>query len=74
MKWTGYGPVQDISIQSKSRGGLQMDRKLLVVVFCAMAVLTAAASAAFGQEAQKAKPQLQIRHATKAARTLTLKR
>jgi hypothetical protein len=46
-----------------------VDRKLLVVVLCAMAALSAAASAAFGQEAQKAKPQLQIRHATKAART-----
>jgi len=46
-----------------------VDRKLLVVVFCAIAALSAAASAAFGQEAQKAKPQLQIRHAAKAART-----
>ena len=46
-----------------------MDRKLLVVAFCSMAALSAAASAAFGQQAQKVKPQLQIRHAIKSART-----
>lgn len=44
-----------------------MDRKLLVVVFCAMAALSAAASAAFGQEAKNAAPQLQARHAVKRA-------
>jgi len=45
-----------------------VDRKLLVVVFCAMAALSAAASAALGQEPQKATPRLQIQHATKSAR------
>ena len=45
-----------------------MDRKLLVVVFCAMAALSAGATAAFGQEEQTANPRLQIQHATKSAR------
>jgi hypothetical protein len=45
-----------------------VDRKLLVVVFCTLAALSAAASAAFGQEQQKAAPRLQVRHAIKAAR------
>jgi hypothetical protein len=57
--------MQVISIHSKSRGGLQVDRKLMIVAVCALAALSAAASAAFGQEQQKAKPQLRIQHATK---------
>jgi hypothetical protein len=52
----------------KLRGGLQVDRKLLVVAFCTVAALSAAASAAFGQEAKTAAPQLQARHAVKRAR------
>jgi hypothetical protein len=42
-----------------------VEHKLLVFVFCA--ILHACACAAFGQEEQKSNPQLQIRHATKAA-------
>ena len=43
-----------------------MDRKLIVVAVCALAALSAAASAAFGQEQKKAVPKLHIMHATKA--------
>jgi hypothetical protein len=47
-----------------------VDRKKLVqVVAFAVLVLSVAASAAFGQELQKTKPHLQIRHAIKSART-----
>lgn len=42
-----------------------MDRKLMVVALCGLAALSAAASAAFGQEAKKQAPGLQILHATK---------
>jgi hypothetical protein len=42
-----------------------VDRKLMVVALCGMAALSAAASAAFGQEAKKQVPALQILHATK---------
>lgn len=43
-----------------------MDRKLTVLAVCILAGLSAAASAAFGQEQQKA-PRLQIQHARKSA-------
>lgn len=42
-----------------------MDRKLMAVALCGLAALSAAASAAFGQEAKKQAPVLQILHATK---------
>jgi hypothetical protein len=42
-----------------------VDRKLMVVALCGLAALSAAASAAFGQEAKKQAPGLQILHATK---------
>lgn len=42
-----------------------MDRKLMVVALCGLAALSAAACAAFGQEAKKQVPGLQILHATK---------
>ena len=45
-----------------------MDRKLMVVALCGLAALSAAASAAFGQEAQKAAPRLNVLHAKKVAR------
>jgi hypothetical protein len=44
-----------------------VDRKLMVVAVCALVALSAAASAAFGQEQQKATPRLHIIHAKKAA-------
>ena len=53
-----------------------MDRKLMVVALCGLAALSAAASAAFGQEAKKQVPGLQILHATKgghAAEAETIK-
>ena len=47
-----------------------MNRKiLLAVVFCAVAGLSVAAPATFGQEQQKATPKLQVRHAIKPAKT-----
>ena len=48
-----------------------MDRKLIVVAVCASAALSAAASAAFGQEQKKAVPKLHIMHATKAVKAET---
>ena len=46
-----------------------MNRKiLLAVVFCAVAGLSVAANATFGQEQQQAKPKLQVRHAIKPAK------
>ncbi len=45
-----------------------MDRKLIVVAVCALAALSAAASAAFGQEQKKAVLKLHIMHATKAVK------
>ncbi|MGH9748241.1 MAG: hypothetical protein ACRD59_19265 [Candidatus Acidiferrales bacterium] len=48
-----------------------MDRKLIVVALCALASLSVAASAAFGQGQQKAVPKLHIIHATKAAKAET---
>jgi hypothetical protein len=53
-----------------------VDRKLMVVALCGLAALSAAASAAFGQEAKKQVPGLQILHATKgghAAEAETIK-
>jgi len=44
-----------------------VDRKLMVLAVCVLAALSAAASAAFGQEQKKAVPKLHIMHATKAA-------
>lgn len=56
-------------------GGSPANRKiLLTVVFCAVAGLCVAASAAFGQEQQQAKPKLQIRHAIKPAKTVDVER
>jgi hypothetical protein len=47
-----------------------VNRKIRVaVVFCAMAGLSVAASATFGQEQQHATPKLQVRHAIKPAKT-----
>jgi hypothetical protein len=45
-----------------------MDRKGIVVAFCTLVALSAAASSAFGQEQQKARPQLHIRRAIKSAK------
>jgi hypothetical protein len=48
-----------------------VDRKLVVLTLCALAILGAAASAAFGQEQKKPVPRLHIMHATKAAKAET---
>ena len=45
-----------------------MDRKLIVVGVCALAALSAAASAAFGQDQQKAAPRLHVIQAKKSAK------
>jgi hypothetical protein len=48
-----------------------VDRKFLAISVFALAALSAAASAAFGQEQQKATPKLHIIHAKKAASSQT---
>jgi hypothetical protein len=45
-----------------------VDRKLMVLALCVLAGLSAAASAAFGQEQEKATPRLNVLHARKPAR------
>jgi hypothetical protein len=46
-----------------------VDRKLVVVTVCFLAVLSAAASAAFGQDQKETAPRLQIRRAIKPAQS-----
>jgi hypothetical protein len=65
---TGNGHVQ-VNSNHRNQGGLQVDRKLMIVAVCFLAAMSAAASAAFGQDQKEIAPRLPIRRAIKPAQS-----